>query len=221
MERRIGAHYQRYGNSQQNSTFDEYNQTQYQHNDYNSVYSNPQQFSTQQEPDIEYEKVDHYLTVSSKDRDTSQSPSESNYMVNFQQEFKNIHSIELIQAIIPDKNDVTSEPYLLLQVEELENIMVSNDRNVSDAFAILQLCRPTTTGAFINIDKRIHENVVKYFKTPKSTLSRMTIKITDCDGTLFDFGGVNSLTKDYQNTFIFKIVCLEKQRSSLSHRNVF
>lgn len=214
---RLGEHYQRYSQG----TFDEFNQNQYQQNDYNSVYTTPQQFSTQQEPNIEYENIAHYLTVSSKDRDVVQYQSESNYVVNFHQEFKNIHSIELIQAIVPDKNDVTNEPYLLLKVEELENVMVSVDRNVSDAFAILQLCSPTTTGTFIQIDKRIHENVVKYFKTPKSTLSRMTINITDSDGALFDFGGTGSLSKEFQNTFVFKITCLEKKRSALSHRNVF
>lgn len=215
---RLGAHYQRYPTS---STVDEYNQTQFQQNDYNSVYSIPPQLSTQQEPNIEYEKVDYYVTVSSRDRDISQYSSESSYVVNFQEEFKNIHSIELIQAIVPDKNDVTNEPYLLLRIDELDNFMVSVDRNVSDAFAILQLCPPTATGTFIQIDKRIHENVVKVFKTPKSTLSRMTIKVTDCEGNLFDFGGTSSLNKSFQNTFVFRIVCLEKQRSSLSHRNVF
>jgi hypothetical protein len=214
---RLGAHYQRYSQP----IYNEYNQTQYQQNDYNSAYTVPQQLSTQQEPNIEYENVDYYLTVSSKDRDTTQHPSESNYVINFQQEFKNIHSVELIQAIVPDKNDVTNEPYLLLQIEELENFMISVDRNVSDAFAILQLCRPTTPGTFIQIDKRIHENVVKYFKTPKSTLARMSIKVTDCDGGLFDFGGTSSSNKEFQNTFVFKIVCLEKKRSTLAHRNVF
>lgn len=214
---RLGAHYQRY----EQAKYDEYNQPQYQQNDYNAVYTNAQQFSTHQEPDIEYEQVDHYLTVSSKNRDSTQYPSVSDYVVNFQHDFKNIHSIELIQAIIPDKNDVIDEPYLLLKIEELEDVMVSLDRHISDAFAILQVCPPTSSGGFIQIDKRIHENVVKCFKTPKSTLSRMTIKISDCDGNIFDFGGSGSISKEFQNTFVFKIVCLEKKRSSLGHRNVF
>jgi hypothetical protein len=214
---RLGAHYQRYSQP----TFNEYNQTQYQQNDYNSVYTVPQQLSTQQEPNIEYETVDYYVTVSSKNRDIVQHPSESSYVIDFQQEFKNIHSIELIQGIIPDKNDVTDEPYLLLHIDELEDFMISIDRNISDAFAILQLCRPTTPGTFIQIDKRIHENVVKIFKTPKSSLARMTVKVRDCDGNLFDFGGNNSVSKEFQNTFVFRIVCLEKKRSSLAHRNVY
>lgn len=214
---RLGAHYQRYAQT----TFGEYNTNQYQQNDYTTAYSKPTAYSTQQEPDIQYDKCDHYLTVSSKNRNTTQYPSVSNYVVDFQHEFKNIHSIELIQAIVPDKNDVTTEPYLLLKIDELEDVMISADRNVSDAFAILQLCPPTSAGSFIQIDKRIHENVIKYFKTPKSTLSRMTIKITDCDGNLFSFGGDGSVSKEYQNTFVFKIVCLEKARSPLAHRNVF
>ncbi len=210
-----------YRNNTNDNPWNVYNQNQFDQNDYNNVYTQPERLSIQQDPNVEYEEVNHYVTVSSKDRDIVKYPSESNYTITFNQEFKNIYSIELIQAIIPDKSNVTSEPYLLLSVEEIDNVMVSTDRNVSEAFAILQLCPPTTSGSFIQIDKRIHEHVVKYYKTPKATLSRMTVKITDCNGNVFDFGGTSSLTKAFQNTFVFKIVCLEKKRSQLSHRNVF
>ena len=77
----------------------------------------------------------------------------------------------------------------------------------------------------MQIDKRIHENTVKYYKTPKANLSRMTIKILDSLGDVFDFGTdtipPNAIDKTLQNTFIFKIVTLEKRRKELNHRNVF
>jgi hypothetical protein len=184
---------------------------------------NNAQLSTSNEPSITYEEVEHYLCISSRDRDVSLYPETNSYVVHLQSEFKNISSIELIQAIIPDKNSVTHEPYLLLKIQELEDVMVSSDRNISDSFAILQLSPPVTNNGFIQIDKRIHENTIKHFRTPKASLKKMTVSITDYEGTPFDFGAdsPNPPEKNVQNTFVFKITCMEKRRESLNHRNVY
>lgn len=218
---RIGEHYNRYSKP----NYIESNLRRYENNSFNNVY-NPaynQALSVQQENKIEYEEVVKYLTISSKDRDVNIYPTVSRYSVNFQSELKNIVSIELIQGMIPDKNDVLDEPYLLLKIEELEDVMISNDRNISDSFAILQLAAPTTTGGFIMIDKRIHEHTVKYFRTPKASLNKMTVTITDAYGTPFDFGtdSPDPPIKNLQNTFVFRVVILEKKRSILEHRNVY
>lgn len=216
---RLGAHYNRYDPP----AFVPLSSFVFNRNDISQAFANDNiGLSVSSEPNIEYETVTHYLVVSSRDRDVSVYPSVSQYTIHLQNEFKNITSMELIQAIIPDKNSVTSEPYLLLKIEELEEVMSSNDRNVSDAFAILQLAAPITTGGFIHVDKRIHENVVAYFSTPKSTLSKLTVKITDLNGTPFNFGNDSPPPlKSLQNTFVFKIETLEKKRSVLNHRNVF
>ncbi len=177
------------------------------------------------EQNIKYYQVEHYLTVSSKERNVSLYPSVSHYSLELQKEFKNIYSIELIQGIIPDKptGTVATEPYLLLKIDEIDDVMSSNDTNIAQSFAILSLCRPITDDGFIHIDKKIHENTVKYYQTPKSSLSRMTVSITKEDGTLFDFGtdSPSPPNKDFQNTFIFKIVTLEKERSVLNQRNIY
>lgn len=221
MSDRLGSHYNRYIKN----TFSEYNDNQYNTNDYNNVYepSYNKQFSTVQEPEIEYEQVEYYLTVSSKERDITMYPNPNQYAVTFPREFKNIYSIELIQAIVPAQNDPQLEPYLLLHIEELEDVMVSTDRYISDAFAVLQMTSPVAAGGFINVDKRIHENTVKYYKIPRATLSKMTIRITDWEGMPFDFGNdtPDPPNKSLQNLFVFRIVCLEKKRDQLNHRNVF
>lgn len=217
---RLGAHYDRYASQSVTGS----NSPSHEQNDYNNVFRTDfnQQLSTTHEPSVQYVPVDYYLTVSSRDRDAVQYPSVSTYMVQFPTEFKNITEIELIQAIIPHKNDVEKEPYLLLKIEELEDVMVSKDRNISDAFAILQMSPPVTTGGFIQMDKRIHENTSKIYQTPRANLSRMTISITDCVGAPFVFGtDANPPQKELQNTFVFKLKCLEKQRNVLNHRGVF
>jgi hypothetical protein len=221
MSNRLGEHYNRYSEN----VFSESNQNQFNSQNYDLVYKNESntQYSISQEPDLQYEKKVHYLTISSKDRNITAYPNVNQYSIKFPNEFKNIHSIELIQAIIPDQNDVQDEPYLLLQIDEIQDVMVSNDKNISNSFAILQLAAPTRSGTFIQIDRRIHEYTVKYYDTPKAYLSKMSITILDSEGNPFNFGTdtPSPPNKIFQNTFIFKIVTLEKQRRVLNHRNVY
>jgi hypothetical protein len=192
-------------------------------NDYSQVHmkNDDVPMSISREPNVEYERVVSYLTISSKDRNVVAYPNVNHYVINFQNEFKNITTIQLIQAIFPDKNDIRQEPYLLLKIDELEDVMFSNDRNISDAFAIIQISSPAMTGGFINMDTKIHENTIKFFRTPKASLSKMTVRITDYQGVPFNFGNTPGLAKEFQNTFVFKITSLEKKRSILSQRNVY
>lgn len=218
-----GAHYNRYQQPQVAQS----NESCWDSSSYGKVY-NPdfnQQLSVEGEKNIEYERTKYYVTVSSRDRDRSAHHNVNHYTVNLPTELKNIVSVELIQAIIPDVNNVVAEPYLILKINEFNDVMISADTNISDSFAILQMSAPVSPGTFIQIDKRIHEHTVKYFKVPKATLSRMTISIIDADGNLFDFGAdnpfPNSPKKEIQNTFIFRIVCSEKARDTLNQRLVF
>jgi hypothetical protein len=212
-------HYVRY----QDHSLMESNTNNYKENNYSNAFNNDfnRQLSVSQEPNIQYYKKDYYLVVSSKDRDIVKYPSSSQFSLRLPKEYKNIHSVELIQAIIPDKNNVMNEPYLVLTIEELVDTMESSDANISDSFAILMLNPPVSSGTFISIDNRIHENTVLNYTTPKASLSKMTIKLTDFDGSIFSFGGNGSLTKDTQILFVFKITQLEKKRDPLNNRKVY
>lgn len=218
---RLGEHYQRYARQQYSSS----NQNDFTSNHYENVYDKNYNIplSVKQEPEIEYTRVEYYLTVSSRDRDRTVYPSVNRYVIQLPREFRNIASIELIQAIIPDKNNVTHEPYLLLMIDEIKDVMISSDKAMSESFAVLQLTSPLV--GFIQLDKRIHENTVKEFRTPMAGLSKMSISLKKYDGTLFNFGNDSSPPTphdiDFQNTFVFKIICLEKSRTNLNQRNVY
>ena len=219
---RLGAHYDRYNPNE----LQEFNDQTFNRNNYQRVFDNENntQLSVSQEPDLQYSKIDYYLKVSSADRDSSVYPCSSNFMLELPKEYKNIYSIELIQAIIPDQNNVKSEPYLLLSIDELDKKPVDAiDKSTSDSFAILLLNNPPLVpGTFISIDNTIHQNTVLYYPTtPKAKLSKMSIKITDVDGNIFDFGGDGTTTKGYQSTFVFKIVQLERNTNVMSTRNVY
>lgn len=209
----------------QQQTPKEFNSNQYNQNNFENVFNKVSNvpFSIQQEPDIEYEKKIHYVFVTSKNRNTTLFPNISQYAVEFPSEFKNIHSIELIQGLIPNVNNVTQEPYLLLKLDEINDVMVSNDPDIAQSFAFLTMASPCTSdGYFIALDKKIHENTPKIFHTPKASLQKLTISVTKHDGTLFNFGADSSPpNKSLQHTFVFRIITLEKKRAPLLHRNIY
>lgn len=202
---------------------EEINKNRFQQNNYMNNFSKDfnRQLSVEQEENIDYQKRNNYLTICSKDRDLVQYPKSSNFVIDLQKEYRNITSIELITAIIPDKNNVQSEPFLLLNIKELDVLNDSNNKQISDSFAMLQLTPPTVANTFIQIDKRTFENTTLNFHTPKSRLSRMSISITDLDGVIFDFGGDNTSDKANQCTLVFKIITLDTDRKLLNQRNVY
>jgi hypothetical protein len=123
---------------------EEANKKRFEQNNYTNNFSESanRQFSVEQEENIEYKKRNNYLTICSKDRDLTVYPKSSDFVVDLQREYRNITSIELITAIIPDKNNVQSEPFLLLNVKELDVLNDSNNKQISDSFAMLQLTPP-------------------------------------------------------------------------------
>lgn len=205
-----------------NNRFTEFNVNDYNSHDYAKAHSPGEHFSVKAEPDIQYEEQIDYLFINSDDRDTSVYPNPNAYVTRFPKEFRNISSIELINAIIPDKNLITQEPYLLLRIDEIDDVMTSNNKHIADSFAFLALANATTAGGFITIDKRIHENTPKVFTTPKASLDKMTISLTDHKGTPWNFGSDTLVpTKSLQHTLVFRIITLRKRRDGLSFRAAF
>lgn len=219
-EERLGKQYIRYNDNDKNvRPLDNVSLNKELRNVYSENAN--KQYSLSYEPDINYSQRVEYLVVSSKDRNPILYPNSSHFVINLPKSYKNVKIVELIQAIIPDQNSVQMEPYLLLKIDEVESVMESLDTNISDAFAILQMASPTVAGSFIQIDKRIFEHTGRIFKTPKASLQKLTINLTDSDGIGFNFGGTGGILKAYQTTFVFKITMIEKNRESLNNRAAF
>ena len=176
-------------------------------NDYNKVFSS----NIHNEELLHQEKV-QYITISSNLRDTVAYPSVSSYTIKLNQALKNIKSIELIKCVLPDKNNVTRQPFLILSLDEIQDISVSNDKLYQDALHIISLSPPTQNNFFINVNTA-DNRIVKTYQTPLSYLSKISINILTHDNLLFDFGGTSH---DYQNLFVFKVVCIEKDFNKLN-----
>ena len=146
-------------------------------------------------------QIEQIVILSSRDRNASLFPSTSRYQVQIPP-IRNIRAVEFVGGIVPDKNSVTSEPYLILCIDELqhENLIATN-RHLEKSFAILMLSPAVLSNAFINIDTSLTEKTIFQTNTSGITLNKLTITIQKSTGETFDFGG------DYESMFILKFIC--------------
>lgn len=212
-EPRLGENY----NRAQRMNITEANTNNFSSNNYETVFKTLN-ISDGQE-NIKYKRRDNFLFVSSKDRNIDSYPQSSQFVLHLEKEYKNIVSIELTQAFLPDQNNVSREPFLLLKIKELEPVIDSNNTDVYNSFSILQIY-PVITAGFIQT-MQLYENIVLNYITPKAKLSTLSISLTDCDGQLFSFGGDGSIDKEFQCQFIFKITTLDTDRSVIGQRDVY
>lgn len=191
---------------------------------------NPQ-LSLKAEPDTQYTTYQHYLSISSSNRDSTNYPLHYDYRINFDFPYRNIKEIELISAILPNQGassssgDILNESHLVLDIDELNYIEFPNNVGSSalKACAIIPLKAGTkASGGFINPELGCIYHQSKVYRTPLASLDHLTIKIRDNLGNLYDFGQpTGSTAKAYQNHFVFKITTEEVKQTALNHRNVF
>jgi hypothetical protein len=196
-------------------------------NEKKPMYNDPCRFSDtpysiNTEPSIEYcERVD-FLHVSSIDREVEFYPKTSNYRYQFEDTFKNVKSIKLIGATIPNQNNILDNSSIILQIDEINHLNFSSN-NINKGFAVMMLKGPSRpTDGFIVPEMACNLNSYVEFRTPLAKLNSFTINLTGIDGQPIDFGESNgSLLKKDQNTLLFRIVTMEKNRDQLKHRNVY
>lgn len=179
------------------------------------------QHSLIQEPEGNYQEQVDYLFISSEMR--SSNETHYDYIVKLKESFKNVKSVELVSAVIPNKHstDILNEGVLLLDVEELNFIKTPLNKDLK-IFNSLVIKSPTKeVGGFVVCELGTLLNVKKCFTSP-TFLNRLSIKIRKSTGELFDFGSSSSNNdKDYQNYFVFKIITEVKDISPIQYRNVY
>lgn len=147
------------------------------------------------DPDFEYKKQS--IMISSRDRDRTLFPNTNQFTVHFNNNnsvsnipnsYKNVHSLELVQAIIPQSvlSGTTGAPYLTLEIAELENsAMNGTNTSLDKAFALIS---PQDIYGTTHLASKFYYNFRTEFRPEKATLNKMTFGFRGPDGTLFDFG---------------------------------
>lgn len=154
-------------------------------------------------------EVTKFFFVHSKDRDTSLYPSPSRYRIDNVDTLGafNIKSISLHSAILPNCNSILEQPYLLLNIDELQGSFDATNSASQKALALLMLDKSYDT-KFLNI----RSDVCRV--TPQKigqSLKSLTISLTDQYGIPFDFGldAGNSIDGSIQHTLVFSFIGTE------------
>lgn len=168
---------------------------------------------------IEYVEVVSYFHLNSSDRNVTSYPSVNNYRIESSEVFKNIHSIELVAASVANQGSPLNNPYLILKIDGLDHLHFSN-KNVNKGFTTMYL--KYTTGPHVLPELGVLQRNILRFKTPLASLGSLTISILKPDGTLFSFGeSAGDITPAYSNSFMLKLLTLEKSRKDLNNRATF
>ena len=181
--KRLGQNYNRYIRTSYATENNPYPQ-----NDITKVFSQGVPLSVQQEPVVTYVPIVNFLSINSIDRDVTLYPSPNKYTVFLNEKYKNVQSIELLDATLPDQADIQQEPYLLLQIDQITNTIDSLNTPMQQAFAILKTIPPASPGYFLSVDTNTCEKITKTYRQPLAELSKLTISIRKSDGSLFNFG---------------------------------
>lgn len=112
---------------------------------------------------------------------------------------RQMSSIQLVHAIIPNLNSVTNNPGLTLNLslDNRNNAMLTDAYNTTE-FCFIPLLPYNNNYLYAGINDL---PVIQKFKSPIDVWS-FSIKLNDISGNLFDFG--SNLAISY---FVFKIEC--------------
>lgn len=163
---------------------------------------------------------EYYINVDSRDRNRSIWTSSNRFEVHFNPNssytgaqifcnYKNIISIELVNVIYPNTNNVLNQQYLYLNIPEI-NGMIETTSGGQRYFA--KLIPSNMSGQFIyNTD--LVERTKRMYPFPDSRLHKLTIEFRKPSGELFDFGTdtipPNEPNPLLQTSLMFKIVVKE------------
>ena len=164
----------------------------------------------------EIREFDYYIAINSNDRDMDKYPNPNEFIIEFapagpasstdvrrgyiDHSFNNIKSCEMMNVIIYSKGTDSSftnasYPYLLLQLDELQQNFHGTNNILSKTFAILT---DYTTNSTTDDTYRYYrqsgdssENTVIKIYNPRIKLSKLTVRLLLPNGTPFNFGTID------------------------------
>jgi hypothetical protein len=193
---------------------------------YPKAFSENKQLSVIQEPDIQYEETVYYLNVNSSDRDTINYPLQYDFALSLPKKYTNVKKVELISVIFPNTTNIIQEPYLVLDINEINTMEFTLQQNTHKGFSVCPLKNPNQgsgNGGFILTELGCSYHISTDYKVPKE-LSRLTVKVRDYTGALYTFGnsiGSGSTAKNQQISFILRITCVDACRKPLNLRKTY
>lgn len=186
-----------------------------------------QQLSLLVEPTIKYDYEDKYFFCCSRDRDITIYPNPAQFRIKFDTqsivEYRNVEEIQLLDCFLPDQGSpshVSTYPYILLQINEIQETLQSSNNISNQSFTILQISG--ANGNWINIDEKTHRQLIKTYNPPLAKLSSLTLTLYTPNGSVLSLGtDSGSINENIQTAFVFRIRCRVKDRGELQNRVEF
>lgn len=122
-----------------------------------------------------------YIFIDSRYRDKTTHISPSQYVIDFENVFKNVISVELVHAIY-GKTGLVDEKYVNLHIEELNPNVISHINSSKGAFSQLPFYKAEND--LYQYDKQSYQSIRKFDK-PLMKLSKLSFTFLDKDDKLF------------------------------------
>ncbi|QIG60140.1 hypothetical protein [Dishui Lake large algae virus 1] len=158
----------------------------------------------------------YYISIDSRDRDRNIWPYSSQFEVKLdppapyagaqiQRSFKNVISVELVNAAFPNTNKVLDLQYIYLNIQEIDGIL---DTTCSGKRFFAKLLPQHAIGHFVYNYQDIGERARKIYPFRGARLDKLTIEFRDPSGALINFGNDNGATPNnlIQTSLTLKIV---------------
>jgi hypothetical protein len=177
-------------------------------------FTNPMDFTSMSSnlpavEDTEYRVHNNYIKISSADRDRSVYPGTAKFRVRLPYEYKDVYSLSLSAGILPNLDNISTDAFTYLKIQELDHIKLSDG---DDVFGVMILHTANTTN-FYNIDKSSTNMMPRRFIEPKQRLSEISIELLHPDKTPVNFGTEGStglVNQAIQTSFTFEIKTIRK-----------
>lgn len=156
--------------------------------------------------DLLYETKRKFLVVTSSMRDRTQYRDPAYFKINFNEPFLDVVSIELSAGTLPNLGDISTVPFLWLDIPELNHI---NGADGTKYFGVLGLQYHPNRNYF-NLDKSNTNDMPCTFEPIKSRLSAFTVQLRYPDGRLVTFGDddpdmPSDMSRQMQLTFEIRV----------------
>lgn len=181
--------------------------------------------------------VPFYISADSRDRNRDACPQTNNYRIplvtsstnpavkSTGDRLKNIYSISLLSCVVPNTPGVFDQPYLLLQIDEIDGLYDAANAPTTRAMTKLYFREACAGSKFLRLDKGVGDPTTRiYWPAPRASLEQLTISFRNYDGTLFDFGA-DTTPPTAPNTELQTTITLEIRTfvpdadTALGHRN--
>ena len=176
-----------------------------------------------------------YLSIDSRDRDRTIYPNTNHFRVPLEvsnntpstgTRYRNIYSVTLLSCVVPNVPQIFTQPYILLQIDEVSGLYDAANPTSAKAFTKLYFREVTGSSAFLRSDKAVGDPSCKiFYPAPRASLDHVTVSFRYYDGTLVDFGADTTAPTDpntlVQTTFTLEIKTMVVDvPDTIGHRNI-